>query len=91
MGSPIHHFTDLLVLKFGIELFDHADIRLGLSFLFPMCTLNSTHSTIEKTTATKKIVKKEHTFATGIITQKNGTGFLTFDHKSNNWYKNLVS
>ena len=27
----------------------------------------------------------------GIITQKNGTGFLTLDHKSNNWYKNSVS
>jgi len=48
---------NLLVLKFGIELFDHADIRLGLSFYCFLC-VHSTYSTIEKTTATNKIVKK---------------------------------
>ena len=41
---PIHHFADLLVLKFGIELFGHADIRLGFSFYCFLCV----SSTIEK-------------------------------------------
>ena len=77
---------NLLVLKFGIELFDHDDIRLGLSFYCFLCV----PSTIEKTTVTNKRVKK-HMLASGIGTQKNDTGFLTLDHKSNNWYKNLVS
>ena len=57
---PIHHFADLLVLKFGIELFGHADSRLGLSFLlFPVCKLNELNS-IEKMTATNKTAKRTH-------------------------------
>ena len=47
---------NLLVLKFGIELFDYADIRLGLSFYF-LC-VHSTVQLYKKTTATYKIVKK---------------------------------
>ena len=57
---PIHHFADLFVLKFGIELFGHADSRLGLSFLlFPVCKLNELNS-IEKMTATNKTAKRTH-------------------------------
>lgn len=61
---PIHHFMDLLVLEFGIEMFDHTGIRLGLSFIVPcvhstaLNSFNYRENSIEKTTATNKIVKK---------------------------------